>query len=322
MASVSGAGAVLWLCCDSAANSGVSLSPHRPLALLQLLLRRKWNVKPQPYGEAWVQGDVLGCAIDLDARTLTFYRNGHSLGVAYDRVRTMQPSLAYFPAVSLSHTERCTLNFGAKPFAYPIPGYQPLQAPPPPAALAAADYYCGCLARLALAAAERRDEGARHGSSGDDGGGGSGQPGVTIGSSSGDKEASLADQLDSSGGGSPAAAVAAAAAATAACAPAPPSTAGAAAGWTCPPLTGPPFAVSSADMLLLSALVLQPLQELLVAQPFVIVASLLPLLTELQRLAGEGPASQLLLQLQLMHVVWGRSFRDIMFAVLEELAFR
>lgn len=65
---------------------------------------RKWNVKPQPYGESWVQGDVMGCGIDLDAGSITFWRNGQSLGVAYDRVRTMQPSLAYFPAVSLSHT--------------------------------------------------------------------------------------------------------------------------------------------------------------------------------------------------------------------------
>lgn len=65
---------------------------------------RKWNVKPQPYGESWVQGDVMGCGIDLDAGSITFWRNGQCLGVAYDRVRTMQPSLAYFPAVSLSHT--------------------------------------------------------------------------------------------------------------------------------------------------------------------------------------------------------------------------
>jgi hypothetical protein len=69
--------------------------------------RRKWNVKPQPYGESWVQGDVMGCGIDLDAGSITFWRNGQCLGVAYDRVRTMQPSLAYFPAVSLSHTGGC-----------------------------------------------------------------------------------------------------------------------------------------------------------------------------------------------------------------------
>lgn len=76
-------------------------------------------------------------------------------------------------------------------------------------------------------------------------------------------------------------------------------------------------------MLLLSSIVLAPLQELLVLQPYLVQAVLLPLLTELQRMAGEAqPQQQLLLMLQLMHVVWGDSFRDIVFAVLEELAYR
>lgn len=61
----------------------------------------------------------------------------------------------------------------------------------------------------------------------------------------------------------------------------------------------------------------------------------MPLLTQLQRLSGDKGSSgsgstsgserqpqQLLLVLQLMHVVWGDSFRHIVFAVLEELAYR
>ena len=36
----------------------------------------------------------------------------------------------YYPAVSLSQGERCELNFGGRPFKFPIEGYHPLQAPP------------------------------------------------------------------------------------------------------------------------------------------------------------------------------------------------
>lgn len=38
-----------------------------------------------------------------------------------------QPSLAYFPTVSLSFAERCELNFGARPFLFPVAGFAPLQ---------------------------------------------------------------------------------------------------------------------------------------------------------------------------------------------------
>jgi hypothetical protein len=259
----------------------------------------------------------MGCGIDLDAGTITFWRNGQCLGVAYDRVRTMQPSLAYFPAVSLSHTERCSLNFGAKPFTYPVDGYQPLQAGPSAADRVAAEYCCSCLARLALAAVERPEHGSSDGGST-----------VAVVTAS-EKEYSLVDQLEGAAvsAGPPAASVAAAAAAAAAAkarAPtgAAPAGGGLAAGWA-PPFAGPPMTVSSADMLLLSSIVLGPLQELLVLQPYLVQSALLPLLTELQQMAGDGQQQvQLLLMLQLMHVVWGDSFRDIVFAVLEELAYR
>jgi Kip1 ubiquitination-promoting complex protein 1 len=64
--------------------------------------------------------------------------NGHSLrapdaaAVAFNNVRRHRKGLAYFPALSLSHGEHCTLNFGNTPFQYPIEGFKPLQDPPPP----------------------------------------------------------------------------------------------------------------------------------------------------------------------------------------------
>ncbi|KAG1334510.1 E3 ubiquitin-protein ligase RKP [Cocos nucifera] len=106
----------------------------------------KWNKEPKSYGQSWVVGDVIGCCIDLDADMISFYRNGESLGVAFDGVRKMEPGLGYYPAISLSEGECCDLNFGARPFKYPIDGFLPIQAPPSSRYLAT--YLLQCLCRL------------------------------------------------------------------------------------------------------------------------------------------------------------------------------
>jgi hypothetical protein len=301
----------------------------------------KWSVKPQPYGEAWVQGDVMGCALDLDAGSLTFYRNGVSMGVAYDRVRTMQPSLAYFPAVSLSHTERCCLNFGGKPFVYPLEGYQPLHAPPGPAEQAAAAYYCSCLGRLVRLAGER------HSSNTSSSGGGScssslAAAGAAVPVVVGHLPASsskLQDEMQqgiaavAAAPASPPAAVAAAAAAERlglgcpnSCSP----RQSASNNW-CPPYaaaatasTAAAAALSDADVVLLAAVLLEPLEQQLVLQPYLVHSALLPLLLDLQQegeAAGQQRPLQLLLQLAL--AVWQQEgFSRIMMTLLEDLAYR
>ncbi|CAH3950613.1 unnamed protein product [Pieris brassicae] len=90
---------------------------------------RKWNVATTPYGYAWLPGDVIASCIDLDKGTLEYYRNGVSLGMAFDKV-THGTGLAYFPAVSLAMQEHLYANFGHVPFVFPIEGYSPLQAAP------------------------------------------------------------------------------------------------------------------------------------------------------------------------------------------------
>ncbi len=65
--------------------------------------------------------------LDLERGEASFLRNGRPLGVAFTGVRTLQPHLAYFPAVSLSYAERCELNFGAQPLQFPVEGFQPMQ---------------------------------------------------------------------------------------------------------------------------------------------------------------------------------------------------
>ncbi|KAF2284177.1 hypothetical protein GH714_019794 [Hevea brasiliensis] len=91
---------------------------------------RKWNKEAEPYGQSWVAGDVIGCCIDLDHDEILFYRNGVSLGVAFHGIHKKGPGFGYYPAVSISQGERCELNFGARPFKYPIQGFLPLQEPP------------------------------------------------------------------------------------------------------------------------------------------------------------------------------------------------
>lgn len=91
---------------------------------------RKWNVSCHPYGQPWMSGDVIGCCFDVDEGEISFYRNGRPLGVAFKGVRRHMPGMAYFPAFSLSHGERCVTNFGSVPFRYPVQGFKPIQDPP------------------------------------------------------------------------------------------------------------------------------------------------------------------------------------------------
>ncbi|KAG7983064.1 hypothetical protein I3843_04G085400 [Carya illinoinensis] len=90
---------------------------------------KKWNKEAESYGQSWVVGDVIGCCIDLDCDQISFYRNGISLGVAFHEIRKIGPECGYYPAISLSQGERCELNFGSRPFKYPIEGYLPIQSP-------------------------------------------------------------------------------------------------------------------------------------------------------------------------------------------------
>lgn len=94
---------------------------------------KRWSVSAAAYGQAWAAGDILGSCIDLEAGTVSYYRNGAPLGVAFTGLRRLAdpeapvPWGAYFPAASLSRAERATFNFGALPFAHPVQGHLPLQ---------------------------------------------------------------------------------------------------------------------------------------------------------------------------------------------------
>ena len=76
------------------------------------------------YGSTYTTGVVIGVALDMDAGTVTFYRNGVSQGTAYSSFSglTMQPSVS-----SATGNEQYSINFGQRPFAYTAPsGYKAL----------------------------------------------------------------------------------------------------------------------------------------------------------------------------------------------------
>ena len=68
------------------------------------------------YGSTFGNNDVIGVALDLDAGTLTFYKNNTSQGVAYSSL-----SGTFAPAAGDGATNAWTGNFGQRPFAYTAP---------------------------------------------------------------------------------------------------------------------------------------------------------------------------------------------------------
>lgn len=77
------------------------------------------NSSGSAYGSSSVAGDVIGVALDMNAGTLVFYKNGVSMGVAATGLSgTLYPSSGMRNG---SSGVVVTANFGATPFAYPAP---------------------------------------------------------------------------------------------------------------------------------------------------------------------------------------------------------
>ncbi|XP_046461789.1 ATP-dependent RNA helicase Ddx1-like [Daphnia pulex] len=71
------------------------------------------------YGTAYGLNDVIGCALDLDNRVISFFKNGVDLGKAFD-INPEFKNKALFPAVALKNAE-LEFNFGQKPFKFAPP---------------------------------------------------------------------------------------------------------------------------------------------------------------------------------------------------------
>jgi hypothetical protein len=87
------------------------------------------NAGSAAYGATYTNNDIIGVALDLDAGTLTFYKNNVSQGVAFTGL-----SGTFFPALS-TYGSVATINFGQRPFAYTPPtGFKALNTQNLPAA--------------------------------------------------------------------------------------------------------------------------------------------------------------------------------------------
>jgi hypothetical protein len=70
------------------------------------------------YGASYTTNDVIGVALNMDAGTLVFYKNGASQGTAFSSLSgTMSPAFSSSNTSAVSFTA----NFGQRPFAYTAP---------------------------------------------------------------------------------------------------------------------------------------------------------------------------------------------------------
>ena len=98
------------------------------------------NASFTAYGATWTQGDTVGVALDMDAGTLTFYKNNSSQGVAFSSL-----SGVYMPILGVNNSPNTiSMNFGQRPFSYTPPtGFLPLNTYnlPTPTILAGNQYF-------------------------------------------------------------------------------------------------------------------------------------------------------------------------------------
>lgn len=81
---------------------------------------QKMNGTLAAYAATYTIGDVIGVAADMDLGTLTFYKNGVSLGVAFSGIN-MSQWLPAFSDGSAAGSSSAVFNFGQRPFAYAVP---------------------------------------------------------------------------------------------------------------------------------------------------------------------------------------------------------
>ena len=96
------------------------------------------------YGSTFALNDVVGIAVDMDAGTITFYKNNVSQGVAFSDL--LSSGIEWTPAISGDGQTTVSgfVNFGQRPFAYTAPsGFKALctQNLPDPTVVQGDDYF-------------------------------------------------------------------------------------------------------------------------------------------------------------------------------------
>jgi hypothetical protein len=107
---------------DAAASIGNS-SWRTPNGWAYYSNGKTWNnLSTNNYGASFTVNDVIGVALDMDAGTLVFYKNGVSQGTAFNTGlsgKTITPMLG--TGTNDGGAQGLTTNFGQRPFAYSAP---------------------------------------------------------------------------------------------------------------------------------------------------------------------------------------------------------
>jgi hypothetical protein len=74
------------------------------------------NFSSSSYMATFTANDVIGVALDLDAGSLVFYKNGTSQGTAFSSL-----SGTFVPVIGNDVSNTTAINFGQRPFAYTPP---------------------------------------------------------------------------------------------------------------------------------------------------------------------------------------------------------
>ena len=86
-----------------------------------------WHEASSEWGAKWSPGDIIGCALNMNDKSMSFYLNGLGeeidMGLAFTN---MNYSGGLYPCASFNKGEIIQFNFGSRPFAYSPPiGYLP-----------------------------------------------------------------------------------------------------------------------------------------------------------------------------------------------------
>ena len=116
VADTAGAGFVGWIRLDVSSYTGYPYQQAGSLIYFSNGSLYLNGAGGQSYGTSYGNGDVIGCAIDLDNNSVTFYKNNTSQGTVLITAGT------YHPNTCTGGTGATfTFNFGQRPFSYTPP---------------------------------------------------------------------------------------------------------------------------------------------------------------------------------------------------------